>query len=63
MGTWLEPKRTWHDTTVTNCPVCGRLIPRRCWSFGTGSGTLEVCSPDCERLYWDYYVPTYGELV
>lgn len=62
-GSWIELRRPWNDTSVRNCPVCGQLIPRKCWSFEVEGGTLECCGPNCETLYWGYYVPTYGPLV
>ena len=30
-GKWVEIERTWHDTALTNCALCGRLVPRRIW--------------------------------
>ena len=44
-GEWVEPARAWHDTNVSYCEVCGRLIPRRAWVFDGGAGQLVACSP------------------
>jgi hypothetical protein len=62
-GQWVERPLEWHDTTVLNCRVCGRLITRRWWAFDGGGGELHVCSPDCEELYDSYWKPTYGVMV
>lgn len=59
-GRWLEPTRSWNDTSVIHCEVCGRLIPRRMWMFEGGAGELQACSPECEDLYDSYLKPTYG---
>jgi hypothetical protein len=56
-GKWLETTRPWHDTNVSYCDVCGRLIPRRSWVFSDGAKTLSACSPDCEDLYDSYLKP------
>ncbi len=59
-GHWRELEHAWHDTNVVHCAVCGKLIPRRAWCFDGGSGDIEACSPACEELHWNYWVPTYG---
>jgi hypothetical protein len=61
-GRWVEFERTWHDTGIVNCSVCGRLIPRRAWTFETGHGDVRACSKSCEELYFSYLEPTYGPL-
>ena len=59
-GRWAERKLNWNDTDVLNCPICGRLITRRAWSFDGGAGELRVHGPECEELYDTYWKPTYG---
>ena len=59
-GEWIESAKSWNDTSVVYCQVCGRLIPRRSWVFDGGAGPLRACDPDCEDLYEDYLKPTYG---
>ena len=44
-GKWVDPARAWHDTNVSYCDVCGRLIPRRSWVFDGGAGELERLQP------------------
>ncbi|MBS1862173.1 MAG: hypothetical protein JSS68_10740 [Actinobacteria bacterium] len=60
-GNWQPFERSWHDTEVVNCDVCGRLIPTRAWVFDGGEGQLRACSPECEELYFSYVVPRHGE--
>jgi hypothetical protein len=61
-GHWIEPTRTWNDTSVSYCAVCGRLIPRKSWVFEGGAGPLVACTPDCEDLYESYLKPAYGAM-
>ena len=61
-GRWVDPARSWNDTTVSYCQVCGRLIPRRSWVFDGGKGDVTACGPDCEDLYIDYLKPAYGAI-
>jgi hypothetical protein len=60
MGEWREIKRSWHDTTLTNCVLCGRLVPRNVWWVEIGGETLPFCNPECEALYRSYWLPKYG---
>ena len=49
---WQEMNKSWHDTTVDYCDVCGNLLLRRCWAFAGEDGqTLRACREDDERLY------------
>jgi hypothetical protein len=57
-GRWRDFARSWHDTNVVYCEVCGRLIPRRAWVFDGAAGEIAACSPDCEDLYEDYVKPS-----
>ena len=59
MGTWIEI-RTWHDTAVTNCALCGRLVPRRVWQVEIDGRALPFCNEECEGLYRSYWLPKYG---
>ena len=58
-GRWVGFERTWHDTAIVNCVVCGRLIPRRAWVFTDGDREIQACSESCEELYLSYVKPTY----
>jgi hypothetical protein len=49
---WRELGKTWHDTTVDYCDVCGNLLIRRYWEFaGADGSTVRACREDDERLY------------
>ena len=49
---WQELGKTWHDTNVEYCDVCGNLLIRRAWVFRAPDGrTLRACREDDERLY------------
>jgi hypothetical protein len=58
---WVEISRRWHDTSVTNCRLCGRLIPRRIWVVQIAGREVGFCDTECERLYRTYWLPKYGE--
>jgi hypothetical protein len=49
---WLELHKTWHDTDVDYCDVCGNLLIHRFWAFtGVDGAALRACREDDERLY------------
>jgi endogenous inhibitor of DNA gyrase (YacG/DUF329 family) len=60
MGEWVEIKRTWHDTALTNCALCGRLVPRLVWMVEIDGERLPFCNEECEALYRSYWLPKYG---
>lgn len=60
MGRWVEIERTWHDTALTNCALCGRLVPRRMWQVEIDGQALPFCNEECEGLYRSYWLPKYG---
>ena len=57
---WIELERRWHDTGVTNCGLCGRLVPRRLWIADVAGQQVGFCSLECEQVYRDYWLPKYG---
>jgi ribosomal protein L24E len=59
-GYWEEIVREWWETSITNCSLCGQMIPSKVWIVEEGGRKLMLCSPDCERLYRRYWVPRYG---
>lgn len=63
MGRWVEIERAWHDTALTNCALCGRLVPRRIWLVEFGGQELPFCNEECEGLYRSYWLPKYGNPV
>ena len=60
MGRWVEIERTWHDTALTNCALCGRLVPRRMWQVEFDGKAVPFCNEECEGLYRSYWLPKYG---
>jgi NMD protein affecting ribosome stability and mRNA decay len=49
---WQELGKTWHDTNVEYCDVCGNLLIRRAWVFQAADGrTLRACRESDERLH------------
>ena len=50
---WHELDKSWHDTTVDYCDVCGNLLIARYWSFvePAGDETRRCCDESCERLF------------
>jgi hypothetical protein len=48
---WLELGKSWHDTNVEYCDVCGNLLIRRAWVFEAPDGrTIRACRESDERL-------------
>ena len=62
-GCWVDHERPWHDTRTVSCPICGKLIPRRSWTFFDGDALIGVCAPECEDLYFSYWRPRNGQLI
>jgi endogenous inhibitor of DNA gyrase (YacG/DUF329 family) len=60
VGEWVEIKRSWYDTTLTNCALCGRLVPRRMWLVEIDGKRLPFCDESCEELYRSYWLPKYA---
>jgi len=61
---WIPMDKTWHDTTVDHCDVCGNLLIRRAWAFTAPDGReLRACREDDERLFalLARYAPTIDE--
>jgi hypothetical protein len=49
---WIELGKTWHDTNVEYCDVCGNLLIRRAWVFQSPDGrTLRACRESDEGLH------------
>ena len=42
---WLELRKTWHDTNVDYCDVCGNLLIRRDWVFEAPDGPHAASLP------------------
>lgn len=59
-GRWVEIVRAWHDSSLTQCDLCGRLIPRQGWRVECEGEYLTFCDDACEDRYWTYWYPRYG---
>ena len=52
MTGWRDLDKTWHDTSVDYCDVCGNLLIRRYFGFtGDDGHLLRACREDDQRLY------------
>ena len=60
MGRWEKRNVSWWETNVINCSLCGQMIPRDIWVVDEGGERRLFCSPECERLYREYWLPKYG---
>lgn len=60
MGRWVEIVRPWHDTSLTHCTACGRLVPRSVWMAEVAGRERPFCDVECEELYRNYVLPRYG---
>lgn len=50
---WRDLSKSWHDTSVDYCDVCGNLLIRRYWELvGADHAVQRACREDDERLYW-----------
>lgn len=61
MGHYQATHLAWYETTMLNCALCGKIIPGDLWVAEVEGQTHYFCSPDCERLYVEYWLPKYGE--
>lgn len=49
---WQTLDKTWHDTNVEYCDVCGNLLIQRAWVFSGADGEqIRACRAEDERLY------------
>ena len=49
---WVELVKSWHDTSVDACDVCGNLLINSYWEFDTADGaTMRACREDDEELH------------
>ena len=59
-GRWVEIVRAWHDSSLTQCDLCGRLIPKQGWQVESEGKHLMFCNDACEERYWTFWYPRYG---
>jgi hypothetical protein len=62
LGRWQEMNLPWYETNILNCSLCGKMIPHRIWVVEMDGGEKkEFCSPECEQLYKEYWLPTHAK--
>ncbi len=44
--TWRALEKSWHDTTVDYCDVCGNLLIGRYWEFRDNDHVMRGCRED-----------------
>ena len=59
-GHWEEHKGDWWQTSVTNCQLCGQVVPRDVWVSASG---VRFCSVECDDRYHDYWLPRHADQV
>jgi len=64
MGYWKKTNVEDYSkgTEINNyCCLCGKIIPRNLWVVEKDNQELQLCDPECERIYRDYWLPKYGK--
>ena len=61
MGHWEENSAEWYEQQMVYCTSCGRLVPKHLWIARIDKETKAFCSPECEELYRDYWLPMQAE--
>ncbi len=49
---WQKLDKTWHDTSVDYCDVCGNLLIKQFWTFSEADESKRVCDERCEHLFY-----------
>lgn len=60
MSYWKRRNNLWYETKIINCNLCGQMIPKDTWVAIIDGEGLTFCSPDCEKMYKQYWAPKYG---
>ena len=63
MGEWKANEISYIKANREACTFCGHPIATRYWSASVDGRPQAFCSPEHERLYYDYWVPRYGRTV
>jgi len=59
-GRWEILDMRWYETNITNCSLCGKMIPRQVWIVEVDGEEKKFCNSDCEQLYFEYWLPTHA---
>lgn len=62
MGFWRQKKDVWYEIKVVNCQLCGQMIPKNMWISEIEAREIVFCSPECENMYREYWLPRYRNL-
>ncbi|MFB9681749.1 hypothetical protein [Streptosporangium vulgare] len=49
---WQDLTKSWQDTSVDYCDVCGNLLIHTYWRFTDGDATLRACRQGDEALWY-----------
>ena len=60
-GRWEVLDLPWYETNITNCSLCGKMIPHRMWIVKVDDEEKKFCNSDCEQLYFEYWLPTHAK--
>lgn len=60
MGHYQASHVAWYETMMLHCALCGKIIPGDIWVAEIEGQPQFFCTPDCERLYIEYWLPKYG---
>lgn len=60
-GRWEVLELPWYETNITNCSLCGKMIPHRMWIVEVDDEERKFCNSDCEQLYLEYWLPTHAK--
>ncbi len=61
MSRWETITQQIFDTYSYMCNLCGRRLSRQVWKVDYRGEELDFCNEDCERLWFDYWLPKYGK--
>jgi len=59
MSKWKKRKINWYETNVISCELCGQVLTQDIWVSEIDGVEKWFCSPSCERLYLEYWLPKY----
>ena len=61
MKRWETISLPWYETSIINCLLCGQMIPKDMWVVEDEGNRRVFCSPGCEKIYEEYWLPKYGQ--
>ncbi len=61
MGQWEPISEALYATQIHRCDLCGKMMVKQFWRVEYGGQSLSFCNPRCEAIWFDYWLPRYGE--